>query len=80
MQARENEERVWRLAAGCTILRTDEYAARYYAQIKAGLAEKGKPIPDNDLWIAAVAMQYGLTLAGRDGHFAWIDGLDYEAW
>ncbi len=34
----------------------------------------------NDMWIAASAMQYGLTLAGRDDHFTWIDGLDYEAW
>ena len=37
-------------------------------------------LPDNDLWIAATAIQYGLTLAARDHHFTWIAGLMLEQW
>ncbi len=37
-------------------------------------------LPDNDLWIAATAMQYGLTLVARDQHFTWIAGLTLEQW
>ena len=36
---------------------------------------KGKTIPENDIWIAAIAKQHGLTLISRDGHFKEIDGL-----
>lgn len=41
---------------------------------------KGCPIPDNDIWIAATAMQYGLSLATRDKHFREIDGLSLVIW
>jgi predicted nucleic acid-binding protein len=36
--------------------------------------------PDNDLWIAALARQYSLTLASRDAHFRDVDGLNVEEW
>jgi predicted nucleic acid-binding protein len=39
-------------------------------QIKAELATLGGAIPDNDLWIAAIARQHSLPLATRDTHFA----------
>lgn len=64
----------------CPVLVCDEETARVYSHIRAGLAAKGKPIPENDIWIAAAAMQHGLTLATRDQHFGWIDGLDLEQW
>jgi predicted nucleic acid-binding protein len=37
-------------------------------------------MPTNDLWIAATAIQHGLTLAARDIQFDWIDGLSVEQW
>jgi tRNA(fMet)-specific endonuclease VapC len=37
-------------------------------------------MPDNDLWIAATAIQYSITLAARDSHFYWIDELRVEQW
>jgi len=40
----------------------------------------GRPIPDNDLWIAAVALQHRLILVTRDGHFSNINGLIVEFW
>ncbi len=46
-----------------------------YALVYSGLRRKGQPIPTNDLWIAASALEFGAALLTRDGHFAQIDGL-----
>jgi len=51
-----------------------------YGEIWAALAKIGKLIPTNDIWIAALALQYGFKLISNDKHFANIDGLDYESW
>ena len=48
--------------------------------MKNKLLDKGKPIPENDIWIASVAMQNNLILVTRDGHFAEIEDLKYEKW
>lgn len=40
-----------------------------------GLRRKGKPIPANDMWIAASAREHGLMVLTRDAHFRDIDGL-----
>lgn len=53
----------------------DEGTAGFYGRIFALLRRKGRPIPTNDLWIAAAALQHGLLLATRDDHFAAIEGL-----
>ncbi|MCP4151118.1 MAG: type II toxin-antitoxin system VapC family toxin [bacterium] len=49
--------------------------ADFYAQIFNNLKRKGTPIPTNDIWIAASAMQNGLALFSLDNHFLHIDGL-----
>lgn len=49
--------------------------ADFYARVYAVLRRKGKPIPTNDLWVAATALEYGAALYSYDGHFAEIDGL-----
>jgi tRNA(fMet)-specific endonuclease VapC len=49
--------------------------AKYYGQIKAELAGAGTPIPQNDIWIAALAKKYQLPLATRDRHFKQVRGL-----
>jgi tRNA(fMet)-specific endonuclease VapC len=41
---------------------------------------KGRPIPENDIWIAALAHQYSLTLASNDAHFREIENLQTETW
>lgn len=46
-----------------------------YARIVARLREKGCPIPSNDVWIAAHAMETGADLVSFDRHFGEIDGL-----
>ncbi len=49
--------------------------AEWYAEIKRGLRKKGKPIPSNDIWIAASCMEHGAKLLTMDEHFSEIDGL-----
>jgi tRNA(fMet)-specific endonuclease VapC len=47
-----------------------------YALIKSDLEKKGKPIPENDIWIAAIAHVYGLSVATFDGHFSDISQIE----
>ena len=54
--------------------------AQWYGIIKDELRRKGRLIPDNDIWIAAVAMQRGLILVTRDSHFDEIESLQTEYW
>ncbi len=49
--------------------------AGFYAHVCRQFRRKGKPIPTNDLWIAATALQRGFALFSHDRHFAEIDGL-----
>jgi tRNA(fMet)-specific endonuclease VapC len=64
----------------CTVLGADDITANYYALLKTELLNKGKPIPENDIWIAACAKQHGLILVTRDKHFDEINGLQAEYW
>lgn len=57
------------------VLSIDEETAEFYAGVFRALRDKGRPIPSNDLWIAAVALRHGLALATLDEHFLHIDGL-----
>lgn len=51
-----------------------------YGHLHAHLLKKGRPIPDNDIWIAAIALQRGFTLITRDGHFRHIEHLSVLVW
>jgi len=68
------------LVATMAVLDVDSRTADLYSDIAHQLRTAGMPIPDNDMWIAATAMQAGLTLAARDAHFARVAGLSYEIW
>ena len=48
--------------------------------MKNKLLDKGKPIPENDIWIAAVAMQNNLILVTRDAHFSEIAEILHRDW
>jgi tRNA(fMet)-specific endonuclease VapC len=48
-----------------------------YSRIAAKLKSKGRPIPTNDIWIAAQSMEHGAELITSDRHFENIDGLVY---
>ena len=75
-----NRARVDRLIERCPVVPQDVATARQYGVVKAMLRSKGRPIPENDVWIAASALRHGLTLVTRNGHFDSIDGLQIEAW
>ena len=49
--------------------------AEFYSLIIHQLREKGTPIPTNDIWIAAITMEQGASLATLDAHFGRIEGL-----
>ena len=57
------------------VLLHDLETADYYALIVKRLKAKGRPIPTNDIWIAANAMKHGLALYSFDKHFEEIEGL-----
>lgn len=61
----------------CNILSADKITADIYGNIKATLTGKGKPIPENDLWIAAIAQQHRIPLFTTDGHFKEIIGISF---
>lgn len=64
----------------CTIVACDAGTAQYYGQIRLALRQAGTPIPENDIWIAATALQYGVPLITRDAHFGYVPGLTIEQW
>ena len=79
-RAAKNVQQVRAFVARNVILSCDEVTGDYYGQIKQQLAAKGRPIPENDIWIAALAMQHALPLVTRDGHFREIDELTLIPW
>lgn len=75
-----NAARVERLAAVCPVLVCDVETAKHYGTVRNELRRKGRPIPENDIWIAATARQHELILVTRDPHFDEVEGLSREAW
>jgi tRNA(fMet)-specific endonuclease VapC len=76
----DNVKRVDEFAADNTVLACDVVTAAAYGDVKAALRVKGRPLPENDVWIAALALQHDLVLASRDAHFNEVDRLRVEAW
>jgi len=68
------------VAQAADVLPITPEIAEWYARIFAQLRRKGKPIPTNDIWIAAIALAHGLILVTSDEHFQHIDGLQVEDW
>ncbi len=62
------------------ILACDQTTGDVYGKIKATLIVKGRPLPENDIWIAAIARQHDLTLVTRDDHFNEINDLKTDRW
>jgi tRNA(fMet)-specific endonuclease VapC len=62
------------------VLHPDTATALHYAQISADLERKGTLIPENDVWIAAMALECAMPLATRDAHFRHVTGLQLLHW
>jgi tRNA(fMet)-specific endonuclease VapC len=75
-RAEQNVAEVERLVARCRVLEVTRVTADVYARLRLDLKKKGKPIPENDLWIAALCVEHEVKLAAVDGHFDAVDGLE----
>ena len=71
----ENLAEVERLVARCRVLDITATTAAVYARLRLALKEKGKPIPENDLWIAALCVEHQVPLVTLDGHFDAVEEL-----
>lgn len=76
----EGRAQVREFAAATAVLSCNDITAEFFGRIKNRLRAKGRPIPENDIWIAAIAQQYGLTLVTRDAHFREIEDLALLSW
>lgn len=75
-----NLARIDEFVATNVVLKCDAVTAQQYGTIKHSLRVKGRPVPENDIWIAAIAKQHALILVTRDGHFSDVDDLSIEVW
>jgi len=76
----ENVKKVEEFAARYEVLFCDLQTAHEYGRIMQQLRIKGRPIRQNDTWIAAIALQHNLTVLTRDAHFNDVDGLSVQGW
>jgi tRNA(fMet)-specific endonuclease VapC len=79
---RRSEYEKWlrELIATTRVLEIEEETSRHYAAIRAALKKADRPIPSNDLWIAALCRQHHLKLLSRDQHFDGVEGLERVGW
>lgn len=64
----------------CTVVPMGRETAAVYSQTRLALKRKGRPIPENDIWIAAQCLENSWKLATDDEHFTYVDGLEVERW
>ena len=62
------------------ILDLTEETSQHYAALRVELKRTGKPIPSNDLWIAALCRQHDLSILSRDRHFDLVPGIERIDW
>ena len=77
---KEYEKWLGELIAAARVLPVDEETTSHYAEVRLELKKAGKPIPSNDLWVAAMCRQHQLALMSQDGHFDAVQGLKRVGW
>lgn len=77
-KGRENEAVLQRflMKPGVEVVYPGDATTHSYASLFRQLRQQGTPIPTNDLWIAALALEHGLVLCSRDGHFEHLPQLN----
>jgi len=75
-QPGKERTKVARFLKNIAIILPDEATAKTYGRISQALDTKGRRIPENDTWIAAVALEGAMKLATGDAHFTRVEGLD----
>lgn len=73
-------DQIARFQEAVDVILPDDVTAEIYGRISAELMQSGTPIPQNDIWIAAIAIQTGLPLATSDKHFGMIKELRVLLW
>jgi tRNA(fMet)-specific endonuclease VapC len=76
----KNIKEIQNITSHYSVLLIDEATTIVYGNIKAALRKKGKPIPENDIWIADIAQRYELTVVNRDKHFKEIGSISLKNW
>jgi tRNA(fMet)-specific endonuclease VapC len=76
----KNLEQIEQLVSVSVVLPCDGETGYWYGIVKDQLRKIGNPIPENDIWIAALTLQHNLTLATRDKHFDKVEGLEVKMW
>ena len=81
LRRRDAQER-WLLASlpAYIVLEVDFTTTQFYAEIRLELKRAGKPIPSNDLWIAALSRQHRMPILSRDRHFDAVPGIRRVTW
>ena len=79
-QVEKNTAELKKVTSRYQLLSLDEETTAVYGNIKTALRRKGKPIPENDIWIAAIAIQNDIPLVTRDNHFKEIENLSLVTW
>ena len=73
-----NLARLHKLFQRTSILEMGYKTATVYANTRRMLKQRGQPIPENDVWIAALCLEHNLPLVTEDVHFKWVEGLLVE--
>ncbi len=76
----KHEAQIRELVEISQVLYVNEHTGQLFGSIRRQLEIKSNRIPENDIWIAAVAIQYGLPLVTRDHHFNAVDELQVMMW
>jgi len=74
------EPRLDFLEQAVRVLDITRETATVYATVRFELKRRGKPIPENDVWIASLARQHGFSVMSQDVHFDAIPGLRRLSW
>ncbi len=64
----------------CETVPLGRETAAVYARTRLSLKRKGRPIPMNDVWIAAQCLEHSWLLVTDDSDFSYVDGLMLEKW
>lgn len=70
-----NKEIYFDFCNALNVIDSNQEVAKNYGKVKAFLKKSGHPIPENDIWIAATAITYDLTLLTADSDFTGIESL-----
>jgi predicted nucleic acid-binding protein len=79
-QRKRLEKLLATLARESRVLAIEDSTAAVYAVVRDRLREQGTPIPENDVWIASLAVEHNLPVVSRDAHFDHVDGLMRVSW